>query len=278
MKDNSMQMLIPMQMLILVLVIAILIVQIIALFESASYKSVTYPPTTVSRYITISATGTASAVPTQGIIYVSAQGRGKTGAAATANLSIALSQMNSSIFRYINGNYSFITTTYYELYNQTNNIYPVGVAGTGSVNGSGAMPSIYPYYFSYNGFVATEQLNIIIPNTKNISKAIGALSAINGITVSSASATLSNSQITSLRNAAYASAISNATSQAEILTGNAQLSTQNITVGYYNYYPIAYGVASSSGINSTTPVNPQFYSGTSSITEQINIVFSYSKQ
>ncbi len=59
-----------------------------------------------------------------------------------------------------------------------------------------------------------------------------------------------------------------------MLTGNAHLSTQNITVGYYNYYPIAYGLASNSGINSTTTVNPQFYSGASSITEQINIVFS----
>ena len=107
-----------------------------------------------------------------------------------------------------------------------------------------------------------------------MSYAIGALSAINGISVSGASATFSNSQITSLRNAAYTNAINNATSQAEVLTGNAQLSTQNITVGYYNYYPIAYGLASNSRISSITPVNPQFYSGTSSITEQINIVFS----
>ena len=266
------------QMLILVLVIAILIVQIIALFENLNYKSTT-PTGPSSRYVTISATGTASAVPTQGILYVNAQGRGKSGSAATVNLTNSLSQLNSSIFKYINGNYSLITTTYYELYNQTNSIYPAGAANPGSATGSGAQGALYPYYYSYNGFVASEQLSIIIPNTKNMSNAIGALSAINGISVSSASATFSNSQITALRNAAYTNAISNATSQAEVLTGNAQLSTQNITVGYYNYYPIAYGLASNSnsGINSTTPVNPQFYSGTSSITEQINIVFSYSK-
>lgn len=252
--------------LLVALVVVILAIQVVLLFEVYSLASNGSSNQIFSNigHISISATGTASAQPTMGMLYLSVQGTGKTAVAATANLSASLAQMNTSLSGYVNKNASQIKTTYYNLYNQTANYYYPGAG-----------------YTAYNGFIAAEQLTVTIPNIQNLSNAIGSLSSINGIQITSASASLSNAQTTALRTAAFSNAIQNATSQASILTGNAALSTQNITVNSYLFYPIAYanGNGSSAGptIGKNTTVNPSFYSGTDSITESITVVFSYNK-
>ena len=260
-------------MILVGLVILVLIVQVISLVQLndfiayglGSHGGTTTIPQQNLGYITVSATGTASATPTEGTLYLSVQGNGKTAAAATHNLSVALNQMNSTLIKYINGNLSLIKTTYYNLYNQTNN-YPC------------YSNLACPTYISPNGFVASEQLTVTIPNTQNVSKAIGALAAVNGVQVTSASATLSDAQITALRTTAFENALKNATSQASALTGNASLSEQNITVNNYYFYPVAYALGtSSSGTATVNSTNPSFYSGTDSVTESINVVFSYPK-
>ncbi len=261
------------QSILIVLIIAILIIQIASVIEISNLSPQgSYSGGHGLGYLTISASGTASAQPTKGTLYVSVKGLGKTAAAATVNLSKELTQLNSSLSKYINGNTSMIQTTYYNLYNQTTYYYP----------GGGMAQPVYPYpgYATYNGFVANEQLTITLPNVKNLSEAIGALSLINNTEVTSASATLSDAQTTSLRASAFSNALQNATSQASILTGNATLSTQNITVDSYYFYPIPYalGASSSSGMGNATTVNPSFYSGTASVTESITIVFSYNKK
>jgi len=257
------------------LVVIVLVIEVLSLAEIYNLNSYVMSGHTANTtkapqpgYITISATGTASAQPATGTLYVSVKGMGKSAAAATSNLSAELDQLNSSISKYVNGNTSLIQTTYYAVSNQSY-AYPVGVA----------QPS-YPYYPTYNGFVAEQDLAITLPNIKNMSNAIGSMSLINNTEVTSANADLSDSQITALRYAAFSSALQNATSQASILTGNATLSAQNITVSAYNFYPIPYALGaagSSQGINSSTAPNPSFYSGTASVTESITVVFSYNK-
>ncbi|HIH50260.1 TPA: hypothetical protein HA291_02260, partial [Candidatus Micrarchaeota archaeon] len=85
----------------------------------------------------------------------------------------------------------------------------------------------------------------------------------------------------SLRASALALAISNATSQADALLGpNEVIYSRNISVNSYYIYP--YGVAESSGSGALASVagrnatiSPQFYSGTSQVTETVSVVFHY---
>lgn len=209
----------------------------------------------------ISATGYASAQPTIGQIELQVQGRGLTGAAATANLSAELAQMNQSVYKYLEGNISNIQTTYYNLYNESSYYYPCYGCGQ-----------------TYNGYVAMESLQINIPSAQNLSKASAALSAVNGLEITSSSDALSNAQTTALRSAAFSDALNNATSQAEALTGNAMLTMQNITVGYFNVFPVplaASGAGSASSSNGTAAPVPQYYSGPQGVTESITVVFAY---
>lgn len=254
-EDNSMH------MLLIALVIIVLIIQVASLAKIYSIQQVQpYNKTNGggTSQVSITASGTTSAQPTQGSVYINAEGKGLTAAAATANLSSALNKLNSSILGYLNGNLSLIQTTYYNVYNESG------------------------YYSTYNGFVASEQLTIMVPNFQNVSKIVGALSSINAIMVSSSEASLSNQQMTSLRNAAYSAALQNATSQAEILTSNATLSVYNITVNAYRFYPIPLGAgvsaAAAPSIANSSAVNPQFYSGKESVTESITVVFQYARK
>lgn len=262
-------------LILVVLVVAVLVVQVISIIQVSSLVSsgtVTKHTNSTSQlgYITISATGSGSAQPTTGTLYLSVQGKGSTAAAATANLSSALTQMNQSLWNYINHNASLMQTTYYNLYNNSNNVIcPGGIYPCTTVGNTTNLT-----------FVASEQITVIIPNINNVSKALGALSSINSVQVSSASATLSDAQVNALRSVAFSNALQNATSQASILTRNSTLSTQNITVNNYYFYPVPYalGAASSqAGPGNPTP-NPAFYSGKDSISESITIVFSYNKK
>ncbi len=251
-----------MNLLLLLLVGVVVVLQVSSLFETlglssrlSSVNSITNQTGRIG-YVTVSAVGTASAVSTIGTLYLSVEGRGKTAAAATSSLSAELLQVNSSVKSYINGNSSLIKTTYYDLANNTNMTYPYS-------------------YNTYNGFVAVEYLTITIPNVKNVSPAIGVLSLINNTEVTGASASLSNAQVTALRSEALAGAMQNATAQASILTRNASLSVNNVTVNQYHFYPVPFMLGSSAAKGGA--VSPSFYSGTASVTESVTVVFTYKK-
>lgn len=199
--------------------------------------------------IEITATGSASGIPTEGLLTVGVTGRGSTAYAATYNLSKDVSQLNTTIIKYLNGNLSNIATTSYNLYNQ-----------------SGA------YYTSYNGYVAEEYMSITIPNINNASSVLGSLSSVNGISVSGLSQKFSSGQLSSLRTVALQRALSNATDQAEGLLPGKTLIARNISVSYYNPIVIPYAFAASAAMPSP---NPGYFTGTESVTGSVNVVFSY---
>lgn len=246
---------------LVIIVVIVLAIQLVILFELL-YPSSSLKIGSGNSTLTITASGSATAVPTQGLLYVSLKGLGKTAAAATANLSQELVQANATLYKYINGNLSNVQTSYYNLYNQSSYYYP-------------------PVYKNntLNGYQASESLTVTIPNIKNVSAALGALSAINGISIYGASPQFSNSQTSALRITALSNAMSNATAQAHALLPAKTLTVVNITVNYFNRilpYPVAAGGAAvtSSSLNVT---NPNFYSGSQSVTESITVVFSYRK-
>lgn len=238
-----------------IVVLAFLIfIALLVLNYEASRLPMSPLPQQAKSTLTISATGTAYNSSSQSDLYVTVNGTGLTNAAAVQNVSATLSQFNSTISKYVNGNLSRITTTYfntYKIYNQT-------------------------------GYEATEGVTVIIPKISNTSAAIGAVSNIPGIYVSSATPSLSSSQISAMRTTALSLALSNATSQAHALIGNGTIDSTNISVNNYYVYPFEYNLAtpvaaggSSSAGAITTTIPPQFYGGLNKVTESITVTFIY---
>ena len=190
--------------------------------------------------ITVSATGSASTVPSQGQISLWVNGSGATTQAATANLSSTMQLINASVQPYINGNTSMISTQSYNVYKAYNK----------------------------SSYVATESIAITVPNAANLGAALSALSAIPNTYVTSAQATLSSSQMTALRNTALASALANASSQASVLSMGAPLTAWNITeTSYYSYpFPVFSTAAA-------TPSNPTIFGGRQSVTASLRVVY-----
>jgi uncharacterized protein YggE len=209
-------------------------------------------------FLTVSATGSATGVPSKAEISLDLQGKGLTASAATYNLSKELSQANATLMKYVEGNRSNIQTTYYNLYNQTSY-----------------------YYSTYNGYIAQEELSVTIPSIKNVSPALGALANISGVSIYGSSGILSDSQLSQLRTTALAQAMSNATAQAKALLPGKNLSVSNITIGYYpRIYPLPYalgGTAAEAISNSSVTTSPEYFNGTETVTESITVVFAYNK-
>lgn len=208
-------------------------------------------------FLTISASGTASAVPGKAQLSVQLQGKGQTPSAAEYNLSKELIMANATLMKFIEGNRSNIQTTYYQLYNQTGF-----------------------YYTTYNGYVASEDLSVTIPSIGNVSSALGALSNISGVSVYASSGILSDSQISTLRGEALSQAMSNATAQADALLPGKNFSVSNITVDSYpRIYPLPYalGTSAASTAVSNSTLSPAFFNGTETVTESITVVFTYNK-
>jgi len=230
--------------------------------------------------ITLSATGTASSRPTQAQVSITINGTGATTASAVQNISTTLNMFNSTVYKFLNGNMSLIETTYYSVYKpyQYCPIYSTNATSSGGI----AYPVPVPKCVSNNpGYTAAEDLSLTLPNINNASSFLGAIAAIPNIYVGSVSPSLSSNQTASLRASALALAISNATSQADALLGpNEVIYSRNISVNSYYIYP--YGVAESSGSGALASVagrnatiSPQFYSGTSQVTDTVSVVFHY---
>jgi uncharacterized protein YggE len=241
---------------LVVLSILILVALVALTYEASRLQTQPGVSTTITNrnMISISATGTAYNKSSQADLSIDVNGTGLTNAAAVKNVSESLSLFNSTISKYVNGNLSQISTTYfnvYKLYNMT-------------------------------GYQATEGLSVTIPNISNVSGAIGAISSIPNIYVSYATPSLSDAQISKMRVTALSLALSNATSQAHALIGNDTIYATNISINNYYVYPFTYGLASppaesaSGGISrSNISITPQFYGGLNKVTESITVTFSY---
>ncbi len=195
--------------------------------------------------VSISASGSASALPQQGAIYIYVNGTGDTAGVATANMSLALAQVNSTLSTYANAN--SITTQYYSVAKEYNS-------------------SLY---------VAKEGVQIIIRNVNNMTNALQSLSNYKNVYVQNAAASLSGSQATMLSRLALQLALKNATAQAEALTENATLTAVNMTTTNYRVYvPLGLGAVASAGVAPETS-SQLFFNGNESITESITVTFRY---
>jgi uncharacterized protein YggE len=197
--------------------------------------------------ISVQATGSASGIPSQGVIYITVNGTGLNSTAATHNLTTTVSMLNATLQPFIGGNMSNIKTTSYSLskvYNKTS-------------------------------YEATEAFQVTIPSVQNVSAVIGNLSSLSNVYVQDVSSQLSPAQITKLRAQALSSALANATSQARVVSANGTVNLRNVSVGGFSIFPYpVFGVESAAA---TAPLSsPGYYTGTEEVTESVSAVFSAS--
>ena len=211
--------------------------------------------------ITVSSSGSVTASPAQAKIYLFVNATGNTSASAAANLSAKMGIFNSTLMPFIGYNSSRIQTLSYSVY-----------APGPCYNYT------YPYYYPVQYcrpvyspvfFVATESIAVTLPNVSMASEALAGISGVPGASVSNVAAVLSQQQQTVLGQQALALAMSNATAQAEAVTGGAKLSIQNVTIQNGYLYYASYGAASSSAKS----YNQTFFSGTATVTKSIYVVF-----
>ena len=217
-----------------------------------------------SQLITISASGTLTADPTQSSIYIFLNGTGPDSASAVSNLSTVTGRVNATLRQYINGNTSLIETLSYNVYpssNCTEYYYP----------------QTYPPYYTTTicsdprtFYTASEYLRVTIPNVGSTNAALVGLSGIKGVSINNVEASLSLAQQANLSQKALTLALSNATSQAQALSGGRQISVKNITVqNNYIYY------AGGSVFSAEKPAyNQTFFPGRATVTKNIYVVFS----
>lgn len=243
---------------VLVILSVLILISLVTLtYEASRFPVPSNTETTITpnlNAISISATGTVYNRSSQAQLSINVNGTGLTSAAAVQNISATLSKFNTTILKYVGGNLSQISTTYfnaYKLYNKT-------------------------------GYGATEGLTVTLSNISNSSSAIGALSDIPNVYVTYASPQLSNAQISKMRIAALSLALSNATSQAHALIGNSTIYGTNISVNNYYVYPFTYGLAATpavagngAGSSSNITITPQFYGGLNKVSESITVSFTY---
>lgn len=194
--------------------------------------------------IAVYATGVAYTVPTQAVVYVTVNATGNTTQSATQKLSSELSSFNTTIAKFINNNWTLVST-------QSYNIYKI---------------------YNISGYRVSESIVITLPNINNSSVLVGALSAIPNVFVTNIQTSMPDWQVTLLRSSALQYALQNATSQARALAGGMSVSVQNISVSSYNVYPyLGYSAANAqSAVN-----NPTFYNGRSKVVEAISVYFNY---
>jgi uncharacterized protein YggE len=198
-----------------------------------------------SSYITVTASGMAYASPQNATVYVTMNGSGNDSAIATANLSLALSNFNYTVMKYVGGNSSRITTESYTLYK----------------------------VYNKSAYVATESVSVSLPAIQNVSAMLGELSHLKNTYINGVDAKLSAQQVSQLTGSALSSALNNATSQAQVLAGSAALTVRNITVSKgYPVYP--YGSFASSAAPAPGP-SPIFYNGRQGVVEEVTVQYSY---
>ncbi len=217
--------------------------------------------------VSVTASGSASATADAAQLDLLVNGTGNTTQIAVANLSKTMNLVNSTLLKYVNGNLSQISTEYFNV--NACYSYPYYISTT----------TIYPPKVNKTcGYVATEDLLITIPNSNNVTSALQSLTSIPNVYVNGAAAKLTNQQISTLRGQALTQAMSNATGQAVAVSPTGKVSALNITVNGFYVYPLQYSFG---GTGIVTPgaaagelQNSLFYTGTSSVTESVTVVFA----
>lgn len=217
--------------------------------------------------ITVSASGTVSANPAQSSIDLFLNATGNTSASAVANLSTVTGMLNATLEPFINGNSSLIQT-------QSYNVYLVSSCNNSTYYPQ-PQPVIYPVTTTYcpsprSFYVASEYIEVTIPDSGSTNAAIIGLSEISGVYINGVSSKLTSQQQANLSQQALTLALSNATSQAQALSSGGHLTVENITVqNNYIYY------AGGSVYSAAVPASKQtFFPGRATVTKSIYVVFS----
>jgi uncharacterized protein YggE len=242
----------PYVVVILAIVIAIVIMLFFALGSRVAHNKHLISGFGKTHTITITASGFASAKPSEADMSLVVNGTGKTSQEAVENLSTTLQAFNSTIGSYIDNNFSLVTTTYLNVYPRIIYNYSSGFANR-------------------SGYIATEDLLVKLPSIDSVGSAVESLSSIPNIYVSYVIQRLSDSQITAMRSEALSDALTNATSQAAVLVGAGNLTVGNISINNYYVYP--YNYANSMG--KADIAAPLYYGGMNQIVESITVTFSY---
>jgi uncharacterized protein YggE len=219
------------------------------------------------RTITLTASGSASASPDMAEVMIAMNGTGPTAAMANANLSASVGVMNRTILPFLNGNTSLIQTTSYQISPATNCTYPAGTS-----------TAVIPYYCITHKlpyYVASESLEISVPNIRNSSAVITGLSKVPNIQLQGVQAAFSQGLQNTLNQKALSAALANATGQAQLLAGQGvSISVENITVqSGLMYYPEAYGTLSIASSPAVAANSTAFYGGKGTTQRSIHVVF-----
>lgn len=207
--------------------------------------------------VSVSASGTATGIPSRAEVSLYINATGNTTSAATANLSAKLIAFNRTVYSYVNGNMSLVKTGYYNVgkpyqyypYNRTNSTVP---------------------------YEAQEYVTVTLPQISKLNSFLSAITNVTGLQVQGVSTLLSDSQVAGLRQQALQSALTNATGQATSIIGsNAKIVNTTISVG--SYYAIPYPIYASAGSGGIAVPQRLYYNGTASVYESITAIFYYRK-
>ncbi len=228
----------------LLLVAVLLAITVIAVLYSVASPGTKAP----QGYITVSASGFASAPPSQALLYITVNGTGATVYDAVYNMSAAMQSVNATIVGYVHGNMSMVSTSQYSVYKTYNR----------------------------STYTATESVVVTMPNISDVNAALGKLSALANAYVTGVSAQLSADQVTQLRTQALKAALLNATEQAGELVSPMGVKMTNVSISGYviRPYPV-YALAAGGSAPVAKDVAPSFFGGTSKVSESISAVFSY---
>lgn len=226
----------------IVAIAAIVVIGIVLVLNVVYYRSTTtmQPAAIAKGNITLTASGSISANPTQAVVYAVVNSTGSSAAIATANLSGSLSELNSTLSKYVSLNATTINTISYYLYRVHNS----------------------------SAYAASEGVQLTLP--LNVTGTVlSALSSVPGIGISGINIELSSQQASALRATALAIAMQNATDQAQAIAGvYGPVRLTNVVVGSGGIiYPNVYSAAA-------VP-NMKVYSGTAYVTETVTATFSY---
>ncbi len=225
-------------------VIAILAFAVTMIVGAVAYRNAFSPSQTNSALqkstVTVTATGSVSAVPSQSTIYITANGTASNAANATARLARTVYAINSTLSSYLASGGSSIQTVSYQLYRPYNS----------------------SVYTASEGIVVTISIN-------STGSALAALSSVSDAYITGVTIQLSPSQVSSLSGTALSIAMQNATAQAQQVAGtHVPLTISSVSINSNGYIYPSPKLALGANI---VPV----FAGTQSVTQSVTVVFTY---
>ena len=217
-----------------------------------------YPKSGHLSSVTITATGQAASAPTNAELTLYLNATANTTALAVEELGATAYALNSTLSNYTNGNMSAVTTTDYNTY---------------------AMPPPYPVTNTtrnYTLYMASENVDVKLANFEMLEPVLLHISKIGDISVTYISAGVSGPKSAALQQEALSNAISNATSQAQLVIGNATVVYKNVTLDNYNDY---LSTLDYPGVNGSPAALISHYrlifNGTVTVSRSVTVTFYY---